>query len=541
MALQKVDFDDIATSCGNLKNIAVSLDGTGEVTSQAVTKIKDPTWGGDASESYASELKGLVDNIPEANRQLALSVLFLASCADGYEKLGQDSVKLLKDIVGGQDYIDRYDVNNAPTPDLNARISDTYGKEKTNSEEQNENQNEQNNNNDKDSNNQNNQNKQNNQNHNGNSSNGNNGNNYNNNNAAALSGLLASTGAYVTNPAEEEKKDIKEKVKKVGTTTVDKEKLDDQGKYFFDSDKFKYKDGYAMYDNYYLIDCDSSIGKVGDVIRFTLEDGTEVTCIVASNKTTGETINFITEKDSTESDKVKDLLDKSSKIENCGGCKDELGIDLPAKTYDFGNLDMDNYPKDINNKEAAYERGVLVAKYLMQNGGFTAEQAAALVGVYIDENGCYPGVIDSAVRQNEMANFGEGYGAGIGSWTTVGVKHAVLTDAGYPTSTKIENLSLKEQCDLIIANSQKSSKKYYDALKRCDSIEDASATAAVMTGGVGFSNNWDSHPTAADAKNMAEYYAQANDKTYGYSAYHHNADVRRLETAKEVYSRLQQA
>ena len=112
MATQKVKFDDIATSCGNLKNLAVKVDNTNTVAQDAAAGIKDPTWAGDAATAYADKLKKLVDNLPEAKRQLALSVLFLASCADGYEKLGSDAVKQLKDIIGGQDYIDKYDVKN---------------------------------------------------------------------------------------------------------------------------------------------------------------------------------------------------------------------------------------------------------------------------------------------------------------------------------------------------------------------------------------------------------------------------------------------
>ena len=91
MATQRASFDDIAASCGNLKNLATAVDKTGDSTQDAVGKIKDPTWDGDAARAYATDLKKLVDNLPEANRQLALSVLFLASCADGYEKLGADN------------------------------------------------------------------------------------------------------------------------------------------------------------------------------------------------------------------------------------------------------------------------------------------------------------------------------------------------------------------------------------------------------------------------------------------------------------------
>lgn len=210
-----------------------------------------------------------------------------------------------------------------------------------------------------------------------------------------------------------------------------------------------------------------------------------------------------------------------------------------GKNVKVGDLDMDNYPKG-DSLEDGKERAVLVAKYLMKNGGFTAEQAAAMAGVYLDENNCDPGEVMEAEKNGQGApgTGGNGYGAGIASWTFEDSKRQSLSDAGFDPDTPIENLSMAEQCDVIIAESQKSSKQYYDALKRCDTLEDASATAVVITGGVGFSNNWDTHPTPAEAKALADYYGSANDASFGASDYHWNLDQRRLEYAKEIYDRL---
>ncbi len=513
MGAQKVDFDAISDSCANLTSLTESVDKTIDVVDSAVNRIKNPAWEGKAASNFKETLKKLTDNIPVFEQQLALSVLFLASCADGYKKLGEDSVKKLKDLIGGQEYIDNFDVSKVKD------IFDTTSPETSNEESKKV----------EDS--------------------------TNTTSTTTTSSYPSSptysssstytyptyTPSYTQTPSTTttptdttETKELKSKLKNIKYISPSE---DEKTQHFLHQEDFKYEDGYAMINDVYLIACDSSIGKIGDVIKFTLEDGTEVTCIIVEHTTDTDTISFLVDKDKfIENEITKFLLSNSTKIENLGNCKKVLGIDSPTSI--IGDLDMDNYPTDIYDRNAALERGTLVAKYLIQNGDFTEEQAAALVGVYVDENGCYPGDIPGSVKETEQALYGDGYGAGIGSWT-LSMKKQVLQDAGYSTDTKIENLSLKEQCDLIIANSQKSSKFYYDALKRCTTIEDASATATIMTGGVGFSNNWSTHPTAAEAKTMAEYYASANDKTYGYSSYHHNADQRRLETAKEILSRLQ--
>ena len=200
-----------------------------------------------------------------------------------------------------------------------------------------------------------------------------------------------------------------------------------------------------------------------------------------------------------------------------------------------GKYDINNPPGGQYDRNAQKERSVILANYLVENGGFTKEQAAAMVGVYWDENGCYPGEVMQAEKKANKKS----YGAGVASWTDQDYKNKCLKAAGLPANTPIESLTMKQQADMIIAMSQTGENKtYYDALKRCDNIEDASATAVVITGGVGFSNNWKTHPTQAEAKQLSNWYANRNDSKYGYSDYHHNLDTRRLDYAKEIYAAM---
>ena len=526
---QALDYGKIKDSCSNLTNLATNIGNTVDTINTAISKIADPAWVGKASEAYRDRIKTLANHLPEANRQLAESIIFLASCADAYDQLDKEAVKKLKNLIGGQEYIDKYDVNSAPDVDLESR----YGEEdKGNDNDSNEDK-------DKDK-------------KPSGTSCGNKGcSGCGNKGCGGCGGgqtqypsVAYSVGPEpATTPVPE---DIQSSIKELDYDAISLDDADENTKYLFKHEKFKYKDGYAMIDDYYLIACGDEVGKIGDIITITKKDGTTVKCLVAANLKDEKDKNkvvFIVNKDQLkaikEKDDFKDLLKDATKIEKFGDCKSTLGISLPESTVDLGDIDMTNYPRDVYDKEAQLTRGTLVAKYLMKNGGFTAEQAAALVGVYIDENGCYPGDIPGSVKSTEQQYLGSnGYGAGIGSWTTVEVKQMVLKDAGFDPNTPIESLTLQQQCDLIIGTSQKSMKTYYDALKRCTSIEDASATAVIMTGGVGFSNNWSTHPTPAEAENLSNYYAKANDKTYGYSENHHNCSTRRLNNAKEILNRL---
>jgi uncharacterized protein YukE len=114
MATQSMNFDSISGSCKNLTSLATTFNGTIDNISSSIGKIQSPAWGGKASDNYRSQITKLIDNLPVAERQLALSVIFLANCAGGYQNLGDDAVNKLKELIGGQEYIDNFDVSGLP-------------------------------------------------------------------------------------------------------------------------------------------------------------------------------------------------------------------------------------------------------------------------------------------------------------------------------------------------------------------------------------------------------------------------------------------
>lgn len=82
---------------------------------------------------------------------------------------------------------------------------------------------------------------------------------------------------------------------------------------------------------------------------------------------------------------------------------------------------------------------------------------------------------------------------------------------------------------MLYADQNNGSKRYYDALRRTNNLEDAAATSFIITGGVGHSKNWSTHPTPAEARELAEIYGRSNDRLFGYSPYHHGSFDRRYE------------
>ena len=121
MGTQVLNFDDIKESCTQLTALATAFSDTIDLAQSAIGKIVSPTWAGTAATAYKEKITTLVNNLPDAKQQLALSVLFLTSCANAYEELGEESINKLKELVGGQEYIDSYDLESAPTIDLSAR------------------------------------------------------------------------------------------------------------------------------------------------------------------------------------------------------------------------------------------------------------------------------------------------------------------------------------------------------------------------------------------------------------------------------------
>lgn len=211
------------------------------------------------------------------------------------------------------------------------------------------------------------------------------------------------------------------------------------------------------------------------------------------------------------------------------------GGSKPTTASSSPSTNMTTY-KVSNKPEDVMQRALTVANYLHKNGSFSKEQAAAITGVMIDENNVDPTSYMKAEKAGKGAKGTEGfgYGAGIGSWTFADTKNALLKAGGYKPNTPIESLSLEDQARLLVLDSNGRMKRYYDALRRTGNIEDASATAVMITGGVGKSKNWDTHPTVEDAKALSDWYGRSNDKRFGKSPYHWDLDKRRLEYARRV-------
>lgn len=121
MANERINYADVKASCDNLTALTSKVRDTIENINNAISKIKDPVWGEIAADSYVKKINALTSNLPEANKQLALAMLFLASCADGYQSVDSQNVESLRAIVG-EDYILNYDPNAVPDVDLSSRV-----------------------------------------------------------------------------------------------------------------------------------------------------------------------------------------------------------------------------------------------------------------------------------------------------------------------------------------------------------------------------------------------------------------------------------
>ena len=62
--------------------------------------------------------------------------------------------------------------------------------------------------------------------------------------------------------------------------TVVDEKLTEESRDFFSGNKFTERGGLMMYGDKFVVACDTSVGNVGDFVRFKARDGKIVNCII---------------------------------------------------------------------------------------------------------------------------------------------------------------------------------------------------------------------------------------------------------------------
>lgn len=116
-------------------------------------------------------------------------------------------------------------------------------------------------------------------------------------------------------------------LKDVNYAYINSDKVTDKSKELFKDATFNYDSntGYALVDGKYVIACDSTVGEVGDVIKFTQEDGTVVECVVGTNTVTDASkhvINFIVDKENwankTPMSISENLINNTTNVTNAG-------------------------------------------------------------------------------------------------------------------------------------------------------------------------------------------------------------------------------
>ena len=164
----------------------------------------------------------------------------------------------------------------------------------------------------------------------------------------ASSGVAAGTAVVaapaVTQVASDEKKEDKDhieivnaKLASTGYAVVDKE-VDQESKKLLADSAFTYKDGYATIGDCFVVACDSSIGKVGDVLQFTQTDGTVVHAVIGVSthqKSNADKLFFLVDQNSKtlkKSNICDNLIQNNKVIKNFGSIYDIRKVSSAAKS-----------------------------------------------------------------------------------------------------------------------------------------------------------------------------------------------------------------
>ena len=122
-------------------------------------------------------------------------------------------------------------------------------------------------------------------------------------------------------------KKVTTEINKVNYAYVNNDIITDKLKKIFDDATFRYDEntGYALVDGKYVIACDSSVGEVGDVIKFTQKDDSVIECVVGVNTVTDHfknSISFIVDKkiwsNKTPLSFSENLINNTTSITNAG-------------------------------------------------------------------------------------------------------------------------------------------------------------------------------------------------------------------------------
>lgn len=132
------------------------------------------------------------------------------------------------------------------------------------------------------------------------------------------------TDSKSTDSSEEK---VKTELKDVNYAYINSDKVTDKSKEIFNDATFNYdtNTGYATVDGKYVIACDSSVGEVGDIIKFSQKDGSTVECVIGTNTVTDASknvVNFIVDKENwtnkTPMSISENLITNTTNVTNAG-------------------------------------------------------------------------------------------------------------------------------------------------------------------------------------------------------------------------------
>lgn len=99
MTKERVEYSKIENEIENLANLANSMDSISSDITSAISSI-NAAWIGKAASSYTDEITKLSNNLPDAVRQLAEAIIFLASCTENYQELENTLESQLMELIG---------------------------------------------------------------------------------------------------------------------------------------------------------------------------------------------------------------------------------------------------------------------------------------------------------------------------------------------------------------------------------------------------------------------------------------------------------
>ena len=173
--------------------------------------------------------------------------------------------------------------------------------------------------------------------------------------SAAIGGGISAASNVSSNGNSDKMETESKKIefKKVDYVYFEDDNVTDESKKVVSSNIFSYNEkGYGRYNEYYVVAVDKSVGKVGDVIRFTKDDGEVVEAIIGFNtgsNSKDETIHFVVTNDEEFKfkaiDSTKNILDNNEKIENIG-YYEEIKNDYSARLNHNNTGDNQNNSQD---------------------------------------------------------------------------------------------------------------------------------------------------------------------------------------------------